>query len=301
MSTLAAAADPVGIAPAPTAAVAFTVPPASSMHRLHDGFQFIEGPGWEPTTRTWVFSDIPADKIYRIQADGSVTVAVSPSGKANGTWIDSDGTRYTCHHWTRDVTRTPASSTVATVVASAYHGHKFNSPNDCCVFKGALWFTDPVWGLEGRPAEMAERGVYRLDPGATEPVLVISGMEQPNGICFSPDGTTLYVGESGKAHQVHAWTMHGGDIAPGQPPLGRVFTVISPGVPDGMRCDRDGRLYVGSGDGVQIFTPEGTKLGTLPTPKAATNCAFGGADGRTLLITAGDAVWSVEVPVPGLH
>ncbi len=269
-------------------------PTGTPVEPIGSGYQFIEGPAWNPVDGSWIFSDIPANRLYRIDPAGSITVAVEPSDKANGNWFDPEGRRTSFHHGSRRITRTAADGTV-TVLAATVGGKPFNSPNDgAYATDGSLWFTDPAWGLEGRPQEQPVRGVYRLAKDANEPELVIRDLEQPNGICFSPDGGTLYVAESGAAHRVHAYTLRGTT-----PVDGRIFTVITPGVPDGMRCDVAGRLYVSAGDGVQVFLANGTKLGVIPTPKSAANCAFGDADRKTLMITAVDQVWKVRLAVAG--
>lgn len=272
------------------------IAPGATVQKVVGDLRFIEGPAWDARTKSWLFSDIPADRLYRLDVTDTLSVAAEPSHNSNGNRIDAAGNRYSCEHETRQVTRTAPDGT-RTVLAATFHGKAFNSPNDCVIANdGALWFTDPTYGLAKRPAEQTCHGVYRLTPGAAEPELMISDSDQPNGITFSPDGTTLYLADSGKPHHVRAFTVGPNHL----PTAGRVFAVITPGVPDGMRCDTAGRLFVAAGDGVQVFTPDGTQLGTIAVPETPANCGFGGANGATLLITAKTSVYRIQLLTPGL-
>lgn len=271
------------------------VPAGSIPERVAKDLRFVEGPTWIAPEKCWIFSDIPADRLYRLKDDLTVTVALEPSHQSNGNRSDAAGNRYACEHATRRVSRTAPDGT-RTEIATTFGGKAFNSPNDCALAAdGALWFTDPDYGLAKRPAEQPVHGVYRLAPGAAEPTLVAKDFVQPNGICFSPDGSRCYIADSGAPHHVRAFTVDNGTLT-----AGRVFTVITPGVPDGMRCDHDGRLYVTAGDGVQIFAADGNKLGVIPVPETPANCAFGGEDGKTLLITARTSVYRIRLLVAGL-
>lgn len=271
------------------------VPVGSTPERVAKELRFVEGPTWISSEKCWFFSDIPADRLYRLKDDLTLSVALEPSHQANGNRSDAAGNRYTCEHATRRVSRTAPDGS-RTEIATTFGGKAFNSPNDCALAAdGALWFTDPDYGLAQRPAEQPCHGVYRLAPGAAEPSLVAHDFVQPNGICFSPDGTICYIADSGAPHHVRAFAVDHGTLT-----TGRIFTVITPGVPDGMRCDRDGRLYVTAGNGVQIFAPDGNKLGVIPVPETPANCAFGGDDGKTLLITARTSVYRIRLLVAGL-
>ncbi len=275
------------------------IAPGARLEKVVTGLRFIEGPAWDVRTHSWLFSDIPADRLYRLDAADVLTIAEEPSHNANGNRIDAAGNRYTCEHGTRQVTRTAPDGT-RTALATTYHGKPFNSPNDCVIANdGALWFTDPSYGLSGRASEQPCHGVYRLAPGATEPELMISDADQPNGIAFSPDGTTLYLADSGTPHHVRAFTLRA-DGVDHLPTAGRIFAVITPGVPDGMRCDRAGRLFVTAGDGVQVFSADDARLGTIAVPETPANCGFGGPDGTTLLITAKTSCYRIQLQTPGL-
>ena len=269
--------------------------PGATLERVATGLRFVEGPAWEARSAAWLFSDIPANCIYRLDAQLALTIVEEPSRNTNGNFIDRAGNRYSCEHGSRQVTRTAVTDdgSIRTVIASTYHGKSLNSPNDCVLATdGALWFTDPDYGLAGRASEQPCHGVYRLAAGAAEPELMLNDCAQPNGLCFSPDGKTLYLADSGKPHHVRAFTLRAGSY---QPTAGRVFAVISPGVPDGLRCDSLGRLFVTAGDGVQVFAADGQHLGTIAVPESPANCAFGGPQGTTLLITARTSCYRIAL------
>ncbi|MEA3368646.1 MAG: SMP-30/gluconolactonase/LRE family protein, partial [Planctomycetota bacterium] len=170
-------------------------------------------------------------------------------------------------------------------------------PNDVAVRSdGTIWFTDPPYGLKGKKQEQPACYVFRLDPGAKEPVVVASDFTRPNGIAFSPDERWVYVANSdGRAAHVRRFRVTDDNTLAD----GRVFCTIRPGGPDGIRCDAGGRLYVSAGDGVQVFSPGGKCIGKVRTPQGAANCAFGGPDGRTFFITARKSVWAVRLKVSG--
>jgi len=127
---------------------------------------------------------------------------------------------------------------------------------------------------------------------------VASDFARPNGICFSPDEKVLYVANSDRkaAHVRRFRVTDDNRLADG-----KVFCEIRPGVPDGIRCDSGGRLYVSAGDGVQVFSPKGKLIGKVRTPQGAANCAFGGPDGKTLFITARTSVWAVGLNLAGTN
>ena len=259
---------------------------------IAEGFRFTEGPAWRPSEGDLVFSDIPADTIYRWREGEGHDVFRRPSNNANGNTVDPDGRLVTCEHGSRSVTRTGPGGEMVTL-ATSYGGRRLNSPNDVVVRSdGSVWFTDPPYGVKPDAVEQPANYVFRLDPGAEEPVVVADDFSRPNGLCFSPDEDLLYIDDSDpEIHHVRVYRVAEDLSLDG----GEVFTVIDPGVPDGMRVDSAGRLYSTSGDGVGVFTPGGKLLGRFATPKAASNCAFGGREMGTLFITAVDRVWAVDL------
>jgi gluconolactonase len=210
--------------------------------------------------------------------------------------VDRDGCLLTCEHGSRTVTRTAADGTVTTV-ADSYGGKKLNSPNDIVVKSdGTIWFTDPPYGIKPEQVAQPASYVFRLDPGASELVPVADDFPRPNGLCFSPDESLLFIGDSdgGKRH-VRVFEVGSDNTLSG----GDVFANIDKGVPDGIRTDVDGRLYSTAGDGVHVFAPDGRLLGRIHTPETAANCTFGGSDRQTLFITATSEVWRIRLAVRG--
>jgi gluconolactonase len=267
------------------------VDPASLPEEIASGLRFTEGPVWIPAEGKLIFSDIPADRLYVWTPGEAAKVWREPSRQGNGNLLDAEGRLVTCEHQSRQVSRTEKDGTI-TVLAATHEGKPLNSPNDAAIKRdGTLWFSDPSYGLAGRPGEQGGNFVYRLDPGAKEPVRVAEGFHQPNGLCFSPDEKILYIADSGRNHHVRRFRVKEDNSLQDD----GVFTVIQPWVPDGMKTDAAGRLYVAAGDGVQVFRADGTRLGTIRTPEKASNLCFGGADGRTLFITAVTKVWKVEL------
>ena len=258
------------------------------VEKIADGLVFTEGPVW--IDDGLVFSDVRGDTLYRWTEKDGLETFRKPSRQANGNTLDPQGRLITCRHDARDVIRMEADGSI-TVLVSSHAGGKLNSPNDVVVqADGTLWFTDPLYGLKKRPKEQPFNAVYRLDPGSTEPVAVVTNLSYPNGLAFSPDGTFLYVAESDwkiKPNFVMRYAVSADKTLSG----GVRFAEVERGAADGMRIDEKGRLFCTSGLGIEVFDPSGKRGEVIRTPKPASNCCFGGADGKTLFITARDAVY----------
>ena len=272
------------------------VPQDAPVEQVATGFQFTEGPAWDGKGGL-LFSDIPADTIYKVDEAGEVSTFLKPSGKSNGLMFDTDGTLIACRHWERDVARVTTDGAV-TVLASTYGGKTLNSPNDCVIADdGAIYFTDPHYGLEGRPKEQDIEAVYRLAPDGTV-TRVVDEMTRPNGIFTSPDGETLYVADS-QDKKIRAYTLQDdGSATDGRD----LISVASeqPGTADGMTLDTDGNLYCTGGGGVWVISPEGQHLGTIEVPEVPANCTFGGAERNVLYITARASLYRIRLNATGL-
>jgi gluconolactonase len=264
--------------------------------RLCTGFDWVEGPVWFGDQNCLLFSDIPSNRIMRWSEDG-VSVFRSPSNYTNGHTRDRQGRLVSCEHGTRRVTRTEWDGAI-TVVADGYQGKPLNSPNDVIVAPdGAIWFTDPHYGIgtvyEGfKSAQELACQVYRVDPSGQIEVM-ISDMACPNGLAFSPDGTRLYVADTGRMFHSDPQHIKVFDMADGRPVKGRVFHTISPGCADGIRCDSEGNLWSSAGDGVHCIAPDGRLLGKILVPEIVSNLCFGGRAKHRLFITATTSVYSV--------
>jgi len=173
---------------------------------------------------------------------------------------------------------------------------KFHAPNDVVVKSdGTIWFTDPDYSSPG--TTLVPKSVYRYTPSPVSLTAMVTTFDEPNGLCFSPDESKLYIGDSGTNHKIRVYTVASDNSLD----AGTDFKVFATGAPDGIRCDRDGRIFSSADDGVRVFLPDGTHIGTILTPVAhtVTNLCFGGADGKTLFITAQDSLFSVHLNTLG--
>ncbi|MEM1060405.1 MAG: SMP-30/gluconolactonase/LRE family protein [Verrucomicrobiota bacterium] len=274
------------------------VAPDAKLELVVDGFRFTEGPVWVPSLEDGqpgflLFSDIPNSKIHKFTEGIGITTYRRDSNHTNGNFYDANtATLYSAEQGKRAVTRTGIKTGDHEVVISEFEGKKFNSPNDLVVKSdGSVWFTDPTYGLAKRPKEMDGQDVYRWDP-TTKAVTRVAGeaFHQPNGLAFSPDEERLYIADSGKHQRIMVYAVAGNRLAEGE--------VFAENVhPDGMRVDAGGNLWVGAKDGVRVYAPDGSLLGTIATEKQVTNLTFGGEDRRTLFITSRDQVLRIPVRV----
>jgi gluconolactonase len=265
---------------------------AADVKEVKGGYAFTEGTAWNAAGGFLLFSDIPNNKIHRLDPPSTVIEFRADSGKSNGLTWAPDGKLVACEHFNRRVSRSNADGSGVVTVVDAYMGKKLNSPNDVIIRSdGVIYFTDPDYGLEGRTKEQTFNGVYRVDrAGAIH--LVDSAMTQPNGIALSPDQKVLYVGDSAAARTVK-WNVEAdGTLS------GRVQFVGSGS--DGIAIDDAGNVYLTSGGQVRVFRPNGQPWGNIPIPRNPTNAAFGGADRKTLYVSAQSAIYAVRLKVPGL-
>lgn len=264
-----------------------------NVEKLASGFQFIEGPVWVSSPNTGLlFSDIPANKIFFWDESLNKTSEwLNPSSKSNGLAMDTDGCLYLCQHEARCLSRITAAG-AREVLAETYQGKKFNSPNDLAFHsKDSLWFTDPSYGLEGREEEQPVRGVYRLDLVTKKIELMESTFDQPNGLCFSPDGKFLYVADSGKPAHVRRFTV--GET--GQLTEGIIFCVIPKGVPDGIKCDNRGNLFITREKGVTVYNVNGQIILQIALPETPANICLLEGETHTLYLTAGTSLYRVKL------
>ncbi|WP_337269201.1 SMP-30/gluconolactonase/LRE family protein [Oryzifoliimicrobium ureilyticus] len=272
--------------------------------RLATGFDWTEGPVWFGDAGCLLFSDIPNNRIVRWSEDG-VTTYRQPSNHANGHTRDRQGRLVTCEHGTRRVTRTEWDGSI-TLVADSYQGKRLNSPNDVIVASdGAVWFSDPHYGImtdyEGTKSEQElPCAVYRVSPdGAIE--AVITDMQCPNGLAFSPDGAHLYVADTGRMFSSDPQHIRVYDMVGGRPVNGRVFHTISPGCADGIRVDSDGNLWSSAADGVHCIAPDGHLMGKILVPELVSNICFGGHAKHRLFMTATTSIYSVVLNRRGIQ
>ncbi len=272
------------------------------LERIAEGFRWTEGPVWFGDAGCLLFSDIPNNRIMRWIEGVGTSVYRQPSQFANGGTRDQQGRLISCLHGARAVVRTEHDGSLTTL-ADRYDGQRLNSPNDVVVKSdGSIWFTDPHYGIkldyEGeRAEEELPCHVYRLDPRSGRLNVVSDAFDCPNGLCFSPDESLLYIAETGRIGEdcaqrgIRVFDVK--DAAAGTLGKGRVFYAPSNGAADGFRCDEDGNVWTSAGDGVHCVSPEGELLGKIRLPQVVANVTFGGRHRGRLFICATDAVYAI--------
>ena len=262
---------------------------------IYEGFEFTEGPVWHPEGYL-LFSDIPANTIYRYVPGGDPEPFLTPSGNSNGLAFNRQGQLLACEHGGRRVSRMSGNGSMETLVHQ-YDGKSLNSPNDLVVHSsGSIFFTDPPYGIDPDPGAQGFNGVYRLDPDGNI-TLLSSEMDRPNGLALSLDESVLYVDDSRNRH-VLAFPMDD-KLGVGEPSVLVDMDVEARGGPDGMKLDSEGHLFVTGPGGLWVLTPDGNHLGTIEFPQLPANLCFGGTDYRTIFVTARTGLYSIKVNVPG--
>jgi gluconolactonase len=270
------------------------VPSGATVELVADGFEFTEGPLWYEDGL--LFSDIPANTVYRWTPADGTTVFLKPSGHANGLAVDPEGRLLLAQH-DGQVGRRAADGSVAPLV-STYGGRRLNSPNDLTVASdGTIYFTDPPYGVENEDRRLDFSGVYRLSPGG-DLTLLTKRFDRPNGICLSPNDSTLYVNDS-RETRIWAYDVTASGGIENRRPFATPTDADADGTTDGMAVDAEGNLYTTGPGGVWVYAPDGQQLARIAVPKAPTNVAFGGPDRKTLYVTARPHVYRVSVNVPG--
>jgi len=270
--------------------------------RLADGMKFTEGPVWLPAENMLVFSDIPNSKLMQWSEAAGLSV-YRESEQANGNILDMQGRIISCQHKARNLIRIEADGST-TVLADRYDGKRFNSPNDVAIRSdGTLWFTDPPWGLTG-PHEIPGHWVFKRDAKTGTVEAVLKSLAMPNGIVFSPDERRIYIADTGghkrhpdpEFHKLPASIQCFEIEKDGM--LGKKLFHIDAGS-DGMAVDVSGNLYTTHGGKVHIYDADGRELQQIDVPEGPANVCFGGADFKTLFITARTSLYSVRMKVAG--
>lgn len=276
------------------------LPTEVSAELIQDGFVFVEGPVWSEKTGSFYFSEMDMDhegptgppaKIHKLTLPMTLSVFVEDSG-SNGLAVDDEGL-VACTHDQQTLSRYSLETGERTVFVSDFESKHFNSPNDVALHSaGHAYFTDPDWQLAKRPNETGTTGVYWRDPSG-KISLIEGSLSKPNGVSLSPDETRLYVGSV--SGEISVFPV----MADGSVGARKLFAKVDQ--PDGMAVDCAGNLYVTShGPGqVVVLSPDAEVISLIKVAPRTTNVAFGGPDRRTLLITAGTGIYSIETAVPG--
>jgi gluconolactonase len=263
------------------------------------GFGFTEGPVWDAREGGFLYvSDEEQNHIYRINADGTKTIVAS-TGDPDGSTFDEQLRLLTTASVLRAIVRVAPDGTLTTLT-DRYQGQRYNSPNDIVMGPdGAYYFTDPTLDLpKGQTQETPFQGVYRLSRDGTV-TLLTKDLDEPNGLAFSPDGKRFYVDDT-KQRNIRVYIFHDGAIS-----AGRIFGDETPpqgqrgGVPDGMKIDKQGDLFVTGPGGVWVWDSAGNHIGTINLPKGPANLAWGDADYKTLYFTSGDTVYKLRAKIRG--
>ena len=287
---------------------------AAPLQRLCSGAVWSEGPVWLRETGELLWSDIPNNLMLAWHEARGMSVWREAVEFTNGHVREADGALLHCSHGRRAIERTRFDARGRPVgdetVVDRYQGRRLNSPNDVVVkADGSIWFTDPPYGIasdyEGHRAdsELGDCYVFRFDPATGALRIASDFVEEPNGLAFSPDESVLYVSDtsaarrsdSGGHHHIVAFDVVGGqDLA--NP---RIFAVVEPGLADGLRVDVHGFVYTSSADSVQVYHPDGTRIGRIPVPEKVGNLCFGGARGNELFICASTSLYRITLATRG--
>ena len=260
------------------------------VERVSGGHKFTEGPVWSKEGFL-LFSDIPDNLIYKITTKGKSVFRENSNG-TNGNTYDPQGRLLSCEYRTRRVVQQEKNGSL-TVLAEKYQGKRLNAPNDIVVRKdGHIYFTDPAFGDQGEGRELDFYGVYHLPPKG-ELELVAKPAGRPNGIAFSPNGRILYVANSDERN-IRAYDVDGKGATTNE----RVVVDGIDGVPDGMKVDEKGNLYV-TARALAVYSPQGKLITTIEIPETPANVAFGDGDMMTLYITARTSVFRIRGTVKG--
>jgi gluconolactonase len=285
------------------------VDPNAEAEQIGTGFTFTEGPIWNPAGQYLLFSDMPGDTRRRWDEQGGVREVAKPSNKGNGMTLDTQGRLVVCEHSTSSVVRMDPDGLGGgrEVLATHYEGKELNSPNDVIIHSsGAIYFSDPTFGrMPGfgveREQDLDFQGVYRIPPGGGDLTLLVDDFVQPNGLCFSPDESLLYINDTDRAHIRVFDVANDGTIS-----NGRLFAEdigtgdLSTGeLVDGMKCDERGNVWVTGPKGVWVFAPDGEHLGVIEIPENTGNLHWGGPDWNWLFVPACTSVYRVKTKVSG--
>lgn len=263
---------------------AVLIQPGAKVMKLADGFKFTEGPAADAQGNVY-FTDIPNSRIHQWSLEGRLSTFLEDSGRANGLFFDAEGNLLACAGGSGQLVSIDRKKKIA-VLADKYKGKAFNSPNDLWLHpNGGIYFTDPRYGNRDNLPQDGEH-VYYLSADRKQVVRVVSDMVRPNGLIGTPDGTLLYIADTG-ADKTYAFKI----ASDGTLTQKRLFA--SQGS-DGMTIDDQGNVYL-TWQAVSVFDPQGNLVQTIEVPERPANVCFGGKDGKTLFITARTSLYALAM------
>ncbi len=272
------------------------------LEELFSDAVWAEGPVWLPQQQAVVFSDVKGNTMYRWTEQNGTQILRSPSNFSNGNTVDAEGNLITCEHGRRAISKTDKQGNVR-ILVDKLEGKRFNSPNDVVVKSdGTIWFTDPPYGIlsdaEGKksPSEIIGCYIYCYDPKTDEINIATFNVMRPNGLAFSPDEKQLFVAdmsvvefEKEGLHHLVVFDVEGKRLK-----NRRDVAEINPGIPDGLRIDKQGVIYCSCESGIIVLLSDGTYLGRFIVDKATSNCTFGDNQ-KTLFITASNSLYRLTI------
>ncbi len=272
------------------------LPEKAQVEKVAGGFKFTEGPAWHPQGFL-LFTDIPNERLVKLEPDGKLSDFYTPSGRCNGLMCDQAGFVYACQMGEGHVLKLNAQGDLLGLLVEKYDGNILNGPNDLALdAHGGLYFTDPYYGPD-KPLPQPMMAVYYIN-AAGKVTRIIEDRARPNGVTVSPDGKTLYVAEPNHG-EVYSYEI----LAPGKLSTGKLIfkgdEALDGSGPDGMTHDVDGNLYC-TYNSLVVLDASGKLLGRIETPEKPSNCTFGDADNKTLYITARTSLYKIKLNRPGI-
>ncbi|MCA9124244.1 MAG: SMP-30/gluconolactonase/LRE family protein [Planctomycetaceae bacterium] len=270
--------------------------PKDDVRKLHGDLQFTEGPTWDGQGNLY-FSDIPANRIYKVDASGTLSVFIEPSNHTNGLMVNHN--RLLACEMDGRLVAIDLASKETNAIVSKYRNQRFNAPNDLVIDReGGIYFTDPHFRAPMPLPQEVVAVYYATEEGQVS--RLIDDLKAPNGVILSPDEKTLYVIPSLQKQMMAYPVTSPGKLGPGkvfcelQQPEGKDDTGG-----DGLTIDTQGNLYITSGLGIQVYSPDGKWLGIISFPEQPANCSFGGSSNQTLFVTARTSLYAVEMEAKG--
>jgi gluconolactonase len=270
----------------------------AEFERICTGYDFTEGPVWDPTAGVLYFTDFQNNNIHRWTREEGAGIYTADSKRSIGLSTDRAGRIVAAQSKAHAISYIDDKG--SEVIVDSFGGKRLNSPNDVVVAKpGDIFFTDPYSTAMGDARELPYSGVFRIVPGESEPTLIDDSMDRPNGLAFSPDESVFYVNDS-SAQSITAYQMRSDRSTSRIGVFATLDTSYGYGGPDGMKVDIEGNVYVTGPGGIWVLDKDAAPIAILSTPEHCGNFCFGMEDNTTLILTAFKSVYLLKVKIPGI-